>query len=107
MLGTSDKSPDDFADHTMCRLGKWYYEGEGVEKYNSFQTFKRIELPHQEVHKHGVAAMLLSAKGDHQSAAKELSLMEKASFEVVDLLTSLSAEISNTVSVQETEVELF
>jgi hypothetical protein len=31
MLGMSDKGPEDFADHTLCRLGKWFYQGEGAE----------------------------------------------------------------------------
>ena len=29
MLCMSNKSFKDFADHTMCRLGQWYYQGEG------------------------------------------------------------------------------
>lgn len=26
-LGLSDKKSDDFASHTACHLGKWYYRG--------------------------------------------------------------------------------
>lgn len=107
MLGTSEKSPDDFADHTMCRLGKWYYEGEGEKKYSGFQTYKKLEHPHTEVHKHGVAAMHACTAGDKTLATKELALMEEASFKVVDLLTSLSDEISKSVETTLNEDELF
>jgi hypothetical protein len=108
MLGTSDKNPNDFSDHTMCRLGKWYYEGEGMAKYNSLQTFKKIEPPHKKVHQHGVAAMQASTKGDRQLAAKELELMEKASFQVIDLLTGLSHDICKSANLSlNDEAELF
>ena len=94
ILGVSDKSAQNFADHSMCRLGKWYYEGEGSEKYASYESFKKIEGPHAEVHKNGLAALLSFADGNEQEAIKKLALMEKASFKVVDLLTSLSHEIT-------------
>jgi len=94
ILGMSDKSAQNFADHSMCRLGKWYYEGEGSEKYASYESFKKIEGPHAEVHKNGLAALLSFADGNEQEAIKKLALMEKASFKVVDLLTSLSHEIT-------------
>ena len=29
LSGLSQKSADDFSSHTACRLGKWYYEGDG------------------------------------------------------------------------------
>ena len=98
MLGISDKEIEEFADHTLCRLGKWYYEGEGSEKYSSYQVFKKIELPHTDVHRHGIAAMRASVGGDVQGATKELALMERASFKVVELLTLLSNEISSADS---------
>jgi hypothetical protein len=95
MLGMSDKSAGDFADHTMCRLGKWYYEGEGKSKYSGFDTFKKIESPHTEVHTNGLAALLAHAEGRVEDAVKKLALMENASFKVVDLLSKLSHQISS------------
>ena len=103
MLGTSEKSPKDFSDHTMCRLGEWYYTGEGSEKYSGLQTYKKIEHPHMEVHKHGVAAMHANFAGNKPLATRELALMETASFKVVDLLTSLSYDICKSVDAEENE----
>ena len=95
MLGMSNKSAEDFSDHTMCRLGKWYYQGEGSTKYSGFDAFKKIESPHASVHTNGLAALLAYAEGNSEEAVKKLALMENASFKVVDLLSSLSNQISN------------
>jgi len=94
MLGMSSKSAEDFADHTMCRLGKWYYEGEGNEKYQAYDAFKKIEKPHAEVHKNGLLALRAFADGKAEEAIAKLILMENASFQVVDLLSNLSHEIT-------------
>ncbi len=95
MLGMSDKCIEDFADHTMCRLGKWYYEGEGAEKYSSSMSFKQIDKPHAQVHSNGLNALKAHFDQDYEQVRKSLSLMEDASFEVVNLLSSLSAEINS------------
>lgn len=94
MLGLSDKVIDDFSNHTMCRLGKWYYEGEGAQKYGNISVFKQIEQPHAAVHKNGLDALKANANGDAEMTVKSLTLMEEASFQVVDLLTELSQHIS-------------
>jgi len=95
MLGISDKPIQDFADHTMCRLGQWYYTGEGAQRYASHSAFKQIEQPHASVHRHGISAMKSHANGDLDSAVCELEQMEKASFEVVDKLGALSQQLAN------------
>lgn len=95
MLGMSNKSANDFADHTMCRLGKWYYQGEGSTKYSGYDAFKKIESPHADVHKNGLAALLAHKEGNTEEAVKKLTLMENASVKVVNLLSSLSDQISN------------
>lgn len=107
MLGLSDKAPEEFADHTMCRLGKWYYQGEGNSKYSNFEVFKKIEAPHADVHTNGLAALLAHAEGNEEEAVRRLTLMENASFKVVDLLTSLSEQISNDEVQPMHEAELF
>lgn len=94
MLGMSNKSSDDFADHSMCRLGKWYYQGEGKDKYSQLEAFKKIELPHAEVHKNGLAALLAHTEGNNEEAVQKLAIMESASFKVIELLSLLSEQIT-------------
>lgn len=94
MLGVSSKAIDEFADHQSCRLGQWYYRGEGAEKYASYSSFRAMEKSHAAVHNYGLAALKSMAKGESEQALKELTLMENASNEVVDHLTALSHEIA-------------
>ena len=110
LLGISDKSISEFADHTMCRMGKWYYEGEGAQKYASHSAFKQVEKPHSDVHLHGNKALEAHQQGQLDEAVRELALMERASFEVIDKLAVLSQQIdsqrqANTQSYSPLELE--
>jgi methyl-accepting chemotaxis protein len=96
ILGMSDRNADDFADHTMCRLGQWYFQGEGADKYSSHNAFKRLDEPHKQVHTYGLSAIKAKQSGNMEQAVKDLSVMESASVEVINLLTSLSHEISKS-----------
>ncbi|MCW8929481.1 MAG: CZB domain-containing protein [Gammaproteobacteria bacterium] len=37
-------------DHNSCRLGKWYYDGDGQKNFNETSAFKKLESPHAQVH---------------------------------------------------------
>jgi methyl-accepting chemotaxis protein len=94
MLRASEKPPSGFTDYKTSLLGKWYFEGEGAEKYSNYRSFKQLEAPHQKVYELGFTAMNAQLQGDITLTIKCLGLMEKASFELVNILTSLSNEIS-------------
>jgi len=100
MLGQSDKAIAEFADHTMCRLGKWYYEGEGSTKYSGNNAFRGLEKPHMYVHTNGIDALQASQDGNNDEAVSCLSAMEDASAEVIDMLSSLSNEINSSLNFQ-------
>jgi len=85
----------DFADHTMCRLGKWYYEGEGAEKYARSRAFQQLAIPHANVHKNGLEALLTQREGRQQQAIDLFSHMEDASDRVIESLDALEHEIKN------------
>ena len=40
----------DFVDHRNCRLGRWYYDGAGRERFRSTPSFRELEQPHARVH---------------------------------------------------------
>lgn len=90
-LGVSDKSADDFANHTVCRLGKWYYEGEGKQLASS-SAFRALENPHREVHANGQKALQALQAGDLDRALQALSAMENASLAVLVHLDELQNE---------------
>ncbi len=93
VLGLSEKSTENFADHKICRLGKWYYSGEGAEKYASLTNFRSLETPHTGVHKNGISALEAFARGDHDALVNSLEGMELASQKVLTCLVELTAEM--------------
>ncbi|WP_462162939.1 methyl-accepting chemotaxis protein [Pseudoalteromonas xiamenensis] len=82
-----------FADHHQCRLGKWYYEGEGRDDFANFSHFKKLEAPHAKVHTSGIEALRASARGDKETLITMLSNMEKASMEVFDCLNGIERQM--------------
>lgn len=83
----------DIKDHTQCRLGQWFYQGDGRDTYSNNEYFKRIEEPHRYVHACGINAVKAAAENDNAKANKYLAEMEQASKEVADLLDSLSRKM--------------
>ncbi len=67
MLGTSD----DFGitDHKSCRLGKWYYEGDGYKNFRNTQGYKSLEAEHASVHSH--ANLIATPIREKQPITKE------------------------------------
>lgn len=90
--GASDKSIDDFADHTMCRLGKWY-QTTGAELFASSHVFRQLSEPHKEVHRSGVEALALLFEGNKLAAIGYLNKMEEASATVMHLLDELILQV--------------
>ena len=89
-MGLSDKRSAEFAVHTDCRLGKWYYEGEGKAFFSQLDGYRNMETPHAEVHRHGRAAIDAFHTGDLSIGVDEVELMEKASIGVLDNLERMS-----------------
>ena len=89
ILGLVQKARGDIADHTMCRLGKWYYTGAGQTTYPDNHIFKKLEEPHKCVHESGIQALNSFHEGDEKNMLISLNAMEKASVEVMGLLDQL------------------
>jgi len=94
VINNSGHSADSLEDHNACRLGKWCIQGEGAEKYSSYNSFKRLDTPHAQVHRAGLHALKMAANGDMEQAIRNLAEMESASVDLMNVLTSLSHEIS-------------
>ncbi len=91
-MGLSEKGPDDFASHTACRLGKWYYEGDGKECCSRLSAYKQVEEPHKAVHVNGKAAVERYRAGDCMASLRHANEMEAASRLVLQALESLASE---------------
>lgn len=90
LFGISNESESSFALHTHCRLGKWYYEGEGKTSYAQLPGYRDIESPHKQVHDAAFAALRAHAQGDSATLLKEVAAMEAASLIVQDCLEHMA-----------------
>ena len=81
-------------DHTMCRLGKWYAEGEGREKYGHLNAYRRLDAPHKGVHENGFKAMEAHSEGNRDAMLGYLEAMETASREVIAILTEIEEAVA-------------
>ncbi|NVJ93398.1 MAG: CZB domain-containing protein [Methylocystaceae bacterium] len=90
VAGLEGLNPDELADHTCCRLGKWYYS-EDSAACRHHQAFGALEDPHKKVHAHGIQAVRLFNDGDVQGALDEIQKVETYSKDVIRLLDELTA----------------
>jgi hypothetical protein len=91
LLGLSEKTVNDFASHTGCRLGKWYYEGDGRDCFSRLPGYREIEEPHKRVHDSALTALHACANKDSDKMLREISSMEAASLEVLANLELMAA----------------
>jgi hypothetical protein len=89
-MGLSQKGINDFANHTGCRLGKWYYEGDGRNCFSNFDGYSAMEAPHLAVHKHGHEALTRYFSGDFAGGSRCLDEMETASQAVLACLEQMA-----------------
>jgi hypothetical protein len=97
-FGLSEKTSDDLANHTACRLGKWYYEGDGRDCFSKLPGYSEVEPPHKRVHEHGRAAVAAFRAGNIGASVDGLSNMEKASMEVLAQLERMASSGENDPS---------
>ena len=90
MSGHSDRSPDSFASHTNCRLGKWYHEGEGRRCHSHLPGFRELEAPHEAFHRVAIEAMQHAKEGRHEQALAAITRMEALSLDVMSALDRMS-----------------
>ena len=90
LFGLIDLPAAQVASHTACRLGQWYYQGEGRECFSRLAGYREIEAPHIEVHKMGITALEAKQKGDVDAMLRHIELMERASVSVIDNLQRMA-----------------
>ncbi|WP_418885830.1 CZB domain-containing protein [Enterovibrio paralichthyis] len=78
--------------HTECRLGKWYFEGDGAKQFKAMPSFNAIDNPHKQVHESGRQALEAGTRGDFRTMVECLNSMEEGSIRVTDALERLIGE---------------
>ncbi len=89
-MDMSNKTAGDFSDHTLCRLGKWYYEGDGKQCFSMLPGYAEIEQPHLVVHKAGIEAIKQLKEDDISGGLYSLTQMEEASLKVLAALEKMA-----------------
>jgi hypothetical protein len=90
ILGLQEQSVDELPDHQGCRLGKWYFEGEGQACFSRLPGYRELDDPHQRVHASGRLALESLAGGDVKATLQAVESMENASMRVLDSLEVLA-----------------
>ena len=85
---------DPVNSHAECRLGQWYFQGEGKAKYQHLRSFQQLDAPHKMVHEAGRQALQASAAGEFAQALHYLQQMEQSSFQVSEWLSKLQQEVN-------------
>ena len=80
-----------FVDHHNCRLGKWYYEGDGKENFSNTSHYKSLETPHATVHNgtHKVFELMSQENVDTDAMVAAFEEMESGSLEIFDTLDKI------------------
>ncbi|MCW8928707.1 MAG: CZB domain-containing protein [Gammaproteobacteria bacterium] len=83
-----------FVDHHNCRLGKWYYEGEGKEFFSQSNHYQALEKPHSIVHNgtKDIFELITNEKLDYSKLMQAVKLMEDSSQEVFDSLSEIAQD---------------
>lgn len=79
--GQGDEAQAVTVDHYHCRLGKWYYEGEGYQSFNALSSYRRLENYHKAVHHNMQQALQLVQQdwlGDEQVLVGLLDAVSEA-----------------------------
>ncbi|WP_050750739.1 methyl-accepting chemotaxis protein [Paramagnetospirillum magneticum] len=88
VVGREVLNPDDLADHTKCRLGKWCstLTDESILRHPAYAA---LEAPHREVHRNGIDAARCFKNGDLDGALAAIARAAEASVGVMKCLDDL------------------
>jgi len=80
-----------FVDHRNCRLGKWYYEGDGKENFAQSSHYKSLENPHAIVHNgtHKVFDLIKADNIPTEDMVAAFKEMEEGSLKVFETLDKI------------------
>ncbi|MEA1983791.1 MAG: methyl-accepting chemotaxis protein [Campylobacterota bacterium] len=85
-----------FASDSECRLGKWYFEGAGKEKFGKCPSYSKMAQPHKEVHDNIKKAVDCVANGtctqESQNVMTYFKSAEEASMKVIENLNAMLEE---------------
>ena len=97
-ISTHEAKPAfNFVDHHNCRLGKWYFEGDGYKYFSHTASYKRLDAPHSRVHNgtHKVFELIQHTPVNLSEVKKAFTSIEESSKEVFTILDDIMEEVSS------------
>jgi uncharacterized protein (UPF0335 family) len=81
----------DFVDHHNCRLGQWYYVGEGRQMFSNSRHYGSLERPHAAVHNgtRDVFDLIKNESRDYAALMRAFESMETSSHTVFEILDKI------------------
>lgn len=92
-FGISDTRAEDIPNEHVCRLGQWYFEGEGKQQFAHLPNYQAMAAPHKAVHDHAATAVDLYRKDQLEDALNELNAMEHANLTVMQGLNTMLGKL--------------
>jgi len=90
------EAKDSFASDSECRLGHWYFDGQGKEKFGKCPSYAKMAAPHKEVHDNIHKAVQCVKEGTctqhSENVMTYFDAAEKASMQVIENLNSMLEE---------------
>ena len=90
------KVEGEFVAETSCRLGNWYFNGQGKEKFSKCPSYANMAAPHKEVHDNIKKAVQCVAEGTctqhSENVMTYFNAAEQASKKVVESLNNMLNE---------------
>jgi len=102
--------------HTECNVGKWLMHGKGAENYSHLPSYKKINLPHEVIHKCMSMALVhideewQSSRDIQKQIVDNFQAVENNNKEVTHLLDTLVEEkqtFEGGMSETENDIDLF
>ena len=95
-ISTHEAKPAfNFVDHHNCRLGKWYFEGDGHKYFSHTSSYKRLDASHSSVHNgtHKVFELIQHSPVNLSEVKKAFTSIEESSKEVFSVLDDIMEEV--------------
>lgn len=90
LFGLSTETREDFADHTSCRLGRWYLEGDGLAA-KDLPGYHEMNQPHLELHASVDNALVAYENNNLTEIVSAVKKMEKAGDTVIFALEKMAS----------------
>ncbi len=90
--GEIQMTEESLKDYKHCRLGRWYYYGEGSKYYSNIRGYKDLETPHMEVHNLGREIILTYNQGQHNLAWQKFEELKTKAQQLLSIIDNMKQE---------------